>query len=181
VPARAPSAATTAPRSALSSQILAGPLVVQRPAIGAAPGDKQRLRDGLVTEQSETAAALFSRANDLRRIGRDDQAIQTYRKLQRLFAGTPQAEQSYATLGLLLLEHFSADEALTQFDRYLAGEGLVTEDVLVGRALALQRLGRTHEERATWETLLHRFPSSVHATRAKTRIAELRFDPPKTP
>jgi len=135
--------------------------------------DKQQPRSVLASDESETAAALFSQANELRRTGRDDQAIQMYRKLQRLFSGTPQAEQSHATLGQLLLQRLSADEALAQFDRYLAHEGPLTEDVLVGRALSLQRLGRGHEERRTWETLLHRFPSSVHATRAKARLADL--------
>ena len=106
-------------------------------------------------------------------MGKDDRAIPIYRKLQRLFPGTPQAEQSYATLGQLSLQHLGADEALRQFDRYLAHEGPLTEDVLVGRAIALQRLGRSNEERKTWETVLRRFPSSVHAARAKTRLADL--------
>jgi outer membrane protein assembly factor BamD (BamD/ComL family) len=138
-----------------------------------APTDMQRLRGSSILEESETAAALFSQANELRRMGKDGQAIVLYRKLQRVFPGTPQAEQSYATLGQLSLQHLGADEALTQFDRYLAHEGPLAEDVLVGRAIALQRLGRGHEERRTWETLLRRFPSSVHAPRAKTRLDDL--------
>jgi TolA-binding protein len=169
--------AAAAPRSALPREALAAPVIVRHPPVtppaDLAPGDKQRLRSDLASEPSGTAAALFSQANELRRTGRDDQAMQTYRKLQRLFPETPQADQSHATLGLLLLQRLSADEALTQFDRYLAHEGPLTEDVLVGRALALQRLGRGHEERKTWEILLHHFPSSVHAIRAKIRLAEL--------
>jgi TolA-binding protein len=176
--------AVAAPSRALPRQIVAVPMVSPRALALVAeapdntrkvetPGDKQRVRREPAAEQSETAATLFSQANELRRAGRDDQAIQAYQKLQRLFPETPQAEQSHASLGQLLLQHLSADEALTQFDRYLAHEGPLTEDVLVGRALALQRLGRVHEERKTWESLLHHFPSSVHATRAKARLAAL--------
>jgi len=121
----------------------------------------------------ETAAQVFGEANELRRTGKDAQAMTTYRKVERLFPGTPEAQQSYATLGSLMMEHGGAEEALSQFDHYIERGGPLLVDVLAGKANALQRLGRTAEERRTWETLLDRFPKSVHAARAKTRLAEL--------
>jgi outer membrane protein assembly factor BamD (BamD/ComL family) len=124
-------------------------------------------------EARETASQVFAEANELRRTGKDSQAMVTYRKVERLFPGSPEAEQSYATLGSLMMEHGSPQEALGQFDHYLVHGGPLLVDVLAGKATALQRLGRTAEERRTWETLLERFPKSVHAARAKTRLAEL--------
>jgi outer membrane protein assembly factor BamD (BamD/ComL family) len=137
-----------------------------------APAAKQPVPSPTVDE-GLTAAALFAQANELRRAGADDRAIVLYHKLQLLFPGTVQAEQSNATLGQLLLQRSSADQALSQFDRYLTHAGPLTEDVLVGRALSLQRLGRAHDERRAWVNLLEQFPSSIHAARAKARLAEI--------
>jgi TolA-binding protein len=137
------------------------------------PPDKAKSRTLPSPEMRETAAQVFADANELRRTGKDSQAMVTYRKVERLFPGSPEAEQSYATLGSLMMEHGSPQEALGQFDHYLERGGPLLVDVLAGKAGALQRLGRAGEERRTWETLLERFPKSVHATRAKTRLAEL--------
>lgn len=135
--------------------------------------DRSKGRTPPSADVRETAAQLFAEANDLRRTGNDSQAISTYRKVERLFPGSPEGEQSYATLGSLLMEHGSPQEALGQFDHYIERGGPLLVDVLVGKAGALQRLGRAADERRTWETLLERFPKSVHAARAKTRLAEL--------
>jgi TolA-binding protein len=122
---------------------------------------------------TETAAQLFSEANDLRRNGKEAQSVGLYRKLQRTFPGSAEAEVSYATLGSLLLERGKAQESLAQFDHYVEHGGPLLEDVLAGKASALVRLGRARDERRTWESLLSRFPSSVYAGRAKTRLAEI--------
>jgi TolA-binding protein len=121
----------------------------------------------------ETPAQLFSEANDLRRSGKEAQSIAAYRKLQRTFPGSAEAEVSYATLGSLLLDRARPPEALAQFDHYVEHGGPLLEDVLAGKASALGRLGRARDERRTWENLLSRFPSSVYAGRAKARLAEL--------
>jgi TolA-binding protein len=121
----------------------------------------------------ETPAQLFSEANDFRRNGKEAQSVPLYRKLQRSYPGSAEAEVSYATLGSLLLERGRAQEALTQFDHYIDHGGALLEDVLAGKASALSRLGRARDERRTWESLLSRFPSSVYAARAKARLAEL--------
>jgi len=44
---------------------------------------------------------------------------------------------------------------------------------MVGRALALGRIGRGAEERAAWKALLDAWPKSTHAKRAQARLAEL--------
>jgi TolA-binding protein len=158
----------SAPRVSAASMVdhVRAPLVVNVPR-------EARSAKNLVVEDGLSAVALFAQANELRRAGHDDQAMALYRRLQHLFPGSPQAEQSNATLGQLLLQRSSSDEALSQFDRYLSHAGPLTEDVLVGRALSLERLGRAHDERRTWEALLQHYPTSIHAARAKARLAEL--------
>ncbi len=126
------------------------------------------------TTAAETAVGLFAKANQLRRQGVDEQALDAYRKLQSRFATSPEARQSYATMGWLLLDRGRPREALEQFDHYLRGGGPGSEDALGGRALSLQRLGRAADERQALEMLVQRFPESAHAARAKLRLKELR-------
>lgn len=122
----------------------------------------------------ETPADLFAQANQLRRRGMDEQALDAYRKLQLRFPRSPEARQSYATMGWLLLDRGRSSEALAQFDRYLSGRGPGSEDALGGRALSLQRLGRVAEERKALEALVQQFPKSAQAARAQLRLRELR-------
>jgi TolA-binding protein len=122
----------------------------------------------------ETAATLFARANAARRRGDRDEALRLYRRLQERFPASDEARLSHATMGKLVLEG-EPDAALAEFDRYLgaAKGGALGEEALVGRAVALGRLGRHAEEKAAWQELLARHPRSVHAARARARIAEL--------
>jgi hypothetical protein len=125
-----------------------------------------------------TAEALFERAEKLRREGRADAAITTYRRLQAAFPATAETRLSFALAGSLLLERGRAGDALAQFDRHLsaggeAGNGEVGEEALLGRATALEQLHRTPEAIAAWKTLLARYPRSVYAGRARARLDQL--------
>src|SRR6185295_20408267 len=74
----------------------------ERPAEGndvAPTPDKSKAHPLPSPDPRETAAQVFGEANDLRRTGKDAQAMTTYRKVERLFPGSPEAQQSYATLG----------------------------------------------------------------------------------
>jgi TolA-binding protein len=123
-------------------------------------------------EHTPTAAALFARANQARRNHEDAEAIRLYRALQARYPDSREARASRAMLGQLLLDKKDPGEALGEFDSYLGdGGGTVTEEALAGRAQALQKLGRVAEERAAWQELLKKFPSSVHAARARERLA----------
>ena len=89
---------------------------------------------------------------------------------------------SLALAGELLLERGRAGDALAQFDRHLsaartAGEGEVGEEVLAGRATALEQLHRTVDAIAAWKTLLSRYPRSVYAERARVRLEQLTRQP----
>lgn len=122
------------------------------------------------------APTLFARANAHRRAGEVRAAIEDYRTLQRTYARSTEALVSHVVLGTLLLDS-ARDEAgaLRQFDRYLAQDAHrdLTEEALDGRGRALQRLGRSDDERATWQRLLDDFPASAYAPRARERLAAL--------
>lgn len=128
-----------------------------------------------------SAAALFARASDLRHQGRVDQAIDTYRILQQRHPQTREANLSFAVVGRLHLERDRAAQALTQFDHYLRSDAEVAEEALAGRAEALRRLGQPRTEGAAWRLLLTRFPASIYAEVAHSRLAALDSASPSPP
>ena len=70
---------------------------------------------------------------------------------------------------------FDASGARAQFNAYLASapSGTLAEEARVGLALSAAKLGDAAGERAAWQDLLDKHPQSVHAERARKRIAEL--------
>lgn len=124
----------------------------------------------------ETAGALFARANQARRDGDSAEVIALYRRLQQSFAGSREAAVSRVALGRWLLDRMhDPAAALTEFDAYLhqARYDTLREEALVGRAMALQQLGRNREERAAWQALLAAFPRTTFAGRARARLEAL--------
>jgi TolA-binding protein len=121
-----------------------------------------------------SAAELFARANLLRRRDEASEAAGVYRELQRSFPGSAEELLSRVVLGRLLLDRLGDPAtALAQFERYLGGapQGSLREEAMVGRAVALGRLGRVTQERNAWNALLDAFPKSTSAARARARIA----------
>lgn len=172
-------ASEPAPVVAVTPQPPRPPSVKRQPVIAdkvpKAPESKpETIRQPKATAPPQTPSSLFSEANQLRRSGQDAQAIAAYRRLQRTFPGSHEALLSHATLGSLLLSRGDGQGALAQFNRYVARGGPVLEEALAGRARALASLGDRAGELRAWQTLLKRFPGSVHAAKAQTRIKELR-------
>ena len=124
-----------------------------------------------------SAAALFEQAVSLRSEGRVDAAVAAHLRLQRLYPHARETRVSFALAGRLLLEKGVTEQALAQFNQYLARPGDVAEEALVGRATALGRLGRSAAEAAAWRDVLARHPGSVWATQAKNRLAALAKKP----
>jgi hypothetical protein len=149
---------------------LAAPPVVAAPAPARAP----RAR---TLAQAETPGELFARANAARRNGRTREAARLYRELQRVYPGTSEELVSRVTLGRWMLDRLNDPAgALARFDSYLANpvHTALREEALIGRALALGRLGRVREERSAWTAFLAAFPGSVYAERARGRLEALR-------
>ena len=124
--------------------------------------------------EPSNAARLFAEANQARRLGQVGRASGLYQLLQEQYPGSSEAELSRVTLATLLLNGGDASGALRSFERYLAGPSHVLEaEALVGRARALQRLGRTQLETAAWREVQRRFPGSVYARQASERLTAL--------
>lgn len=121
-----------------------------------------------------TAATLFGEAGAARRAGDLSRARALYGELQARFPDSNESRVSSVSLGKLLLSSGHAREAEAAFATYLrAGAGDLGEEALVGRADALLALGRTADERNVRRELLSRYPTSVYASHARVRLAEI--------
>jgi len=126
------------------------------------------------TTTAISAEDLFRDANAERRAGNVGKATQLYRLLQKQHPGSAEAHASRVSLGRLLLDkQGDSAGALAEFDAYLKGgvaADNLAEEARVGRATALERLGRAAEERQAWEELIKLHPSSLHVTHARERL-----------
>ena len=124
--------------------------------------------------QIESAGALLARAGRERRSGEHARAARTYQMLQGRHPSSREALLSHVSLGQLLLGPMAdSPGALRQFDAYLDGAsgGVLSEEARVGKALALERMGRTAGARAAWADVLERHPGSPNAARARAHLA----------
>jgi TolA-binding protein len=164
-----------APATSLSPVSLVSPLPAPRGprayavARSASPIDAPRAD----VDPPADAPSLFAAATRARRAGDRAAAVASYRTLLRSYPDTAEGRQALVALGKMLLDSGDAAGALRCFDEYLRVGGPLREDVMADRAVALQRLGRPADETAAWSALLAAYPASVHADRARRRVAEL--------
>lgn len=125
-------------------------------------------------QPAPTAVSLFAEANAVRRRGDIRQAVRLYQSLRQRFPESSQALLSAISLGDLLLGDDPA-RAVAAYSAYLrdSPNGSLTEEALFGRARGLRTLGRTEEERRTWQELSRRFPRSAYQPTALRRLQEL--------
>lgn len=147
-------------------------------APSAAPGPPERPHTEAVARAPvsppASASSLFDDARVARERGDYPGAVEYYERLLSLYPSSPQALTTHAVLGRLLLDRGAPAPALAHFDAYLAsGATTLGEEAMLGRALALGRLGRASEETAAWQALLRAYPSSLHAPRARERLDAL--------
>jgi tetratricopeptide (TPR) repeat protein len=122
----------------------------------------------------QEAAALFDAERSARLRGDYARVIELHRELVARHPQSHEALVSRATVGQLLLDRGDPAAALASFDGYLdasAGRGELAEVALVGKATALDRLGRTEEARSAWRALLVAFPDTPYAKHAASRLA----------
>jgi TolA-binding protein len=159
----------------------AAPTVFSVPAQAEPSADPAPAASDSVLQRSPraqpSAAALFAQALALRAEGKVDSAIAAHLRLQHLYPTARETGLSFALAGRLLLEKGASEQALAQFNQYLARPGDVAEEALVGRATALGRLGHSAAEAAAWRQVLERHPGSIYAARAKERLAALGAKP----
>lgn len=119
-----------------------------------------------------TPAALMAAAGRARRSGDIERASRFYRRLQRDFPQTAEAELSHVSLGKLLADAGDARGGLLELEAYLARlpEGPLAPEAWfeVGRLRAL--LGDAIGARGAWQTLVQRFSASPYARLARVRL-----------
>lgn len=153
-----------------AAPVVKAPVAVAKvPVVAPAPVPTDRGRWAAAAEP-EGAAALLEEASVARRRGDYGRAITLARRLHAGYPETREAHLSQATLGRLLLDTGDAAGALASFDAYLSKRGgELDEPVMVGRAIALDRLGRAADGKQAWSALLDAFPSSPYAEHARSR------------
>lgn len=174
-PAGAPATETERSRrdEATTGRVESAATAPRKPYPHAAPTPSAQ-KDPPADVATSSAAALFGAANRARRYGDAAQAMALYRTLQDRFPASEEARLSRATLAALALDVGDPGVALESFDRYLEQDGAALgAEALVGRAVALQKLGRFSAELAAWKEVARRFPDTVHGRRAAARIAAL--------
>jgi len=116
-------------------------------------------------------AELFESASEARRRGDYGRVLDLDRELEEQYATSREAQVSRAIVGRLLLDRGDPGGALAKFDSYLAaGAGDLGEEAMVGRATALDRLGKSDEATRAWSALVAAFPDSPYAARARARL-----------
>ena len=132
-------------------------------------------REATAAGLEPTPASLFAQANAVRRAGEVPRAIALYESLRQRFPDSEEAHLAAISQGDLLLREGQARRAIAAYTAYLRDvpQGSLTEEALFGRARGLGLLGRTHDERATWEELARRFPRSAYHPAAQRRLREL--------
>ncbi|MEI9935896.1 MAG: tetratricopeptide repeat protein [Pseudomonadota bacterium] len=166
--------APSAVRSRRTEAALAAPEHPGQASVGASPVGPAEAGSVDVPAAPVDAAALFADANRARRDGNVDRAVSLYRALQSRYPSSSESELSRALLAQLLLERGNPEAALAGFDRYLAeGTPILAAEALVGRARALEQLGKSTQAAAAWGQVQSRFPGSVHARLAAKRLAAL--------
>ena len=122
---------------------------------------------------AESSASLFAAANLARRQGKLSAATGLYRALRRQFPSSEEARLSLVICAKLDLYRGNAAAALGSFERYARVGGPLEAEALVGRATALERLGRRGEAAAAWSAVADRYAGSTYARQATERLSAL--------
>ncbi len=123
-----------------------------------------------------TSGELIAEASGLRAAGNWNAAAEAYRRVLELHPARPEATAVLVPLAELELERLRRpDLALRHFGLYVGKlpGGPLGEEALWGKCQALLSLGRANEEAAALAKFLKRYPGSVRALGAKSRLDNL--------
>jgi hypothetical protein len=117
---------------------------------------------------------LLDAETGARQRGEYGRALDVHRDLESRYPTSREAQVSRAIVGRLLLDRGDPAGALANFDSYLAtGSGELGEEAMIGRATALDHLGRSEEGAQAWSALLTAFPQTPFASHARARSESL--------
>jgi TolA-binding protein len=120
------------------------------------------------------AAALFEAAAEARRQESYVRAIELQRELLSRYPRSRESHVTRETMGRLLLDRGDPAGAYASFNAYLTeGSGELGEEAMVGRATALERLGRSGQAADAWRALLAAYPETPYAAQARSRLGSL--------
>jgi len=141
------------------------------PAVAAAPQQPPVRVSNVAAATVVGPAELFDEASDARRRGDYGHVLDLDGELEHRYPTSREAQVSRQIVGRLLLDRGDPTGALARFDSYLAaGAGDLAEEAMVGRATALDRLGRSDEAIRAWSAVAAAFPDSPYAARARARL-----------
>lgn len=179
-PAAALEGARPHPRAVVAPSVAASP--VEAPVANAASPLPVAPQVSVASTQLPTArpaavahvvgpAELFEGESEARRHGDYAHALDLDGTLEGRYPTSREAQASRAIIGRLLLDRGDPQGALAKFDAYLAaGSGQLGEEAMIGRATALDRLGRNDEALRAWSALVTAFPETSFAAHARARL-----------
>jgi TolA-binding protein len=153
--------------------VVAPPDAIEPVAFAAPPAPLPRAPSVPVTGAAPVIgpAELFDEASTARRTADYGRVLDLAGELEHRYPTSREAQVSRQIVGRLLLDRGDPTDALARFDAYLAaGAGDLAEEAMVGRATALERLGRSDEAARAWSAVAAAFPESPYAARARARL-----------
>lgn len=125
-----------------------------------------------------SAADLLEEARRLRAGGQYEPSAEAYRRLVQRYPESAEARAAIVSLGQLELSQLGHPEAaLHWFEKYLTSAGQLRQEAAYGKIQALQRLGRSAQERREIAHFLQEFPKSAQASTLRSRLDALGSDP----
>jgi ferric-dicitrate binding protein FerR (iron transport regulator) len=144
------------------------------PAVDAPPNHHGEKPVGTPVAQPASAADLLEEARRLRAGAQYESSAEAYRRLVQRYPESAEARAATVSLGQLELSQLGhPDAALHWFDRYLVSGGQLRQEAAYGKIQALQRLGKSAQERREITRFLQDFPKSAQASALRARLDTL--------
>jgi ferric-dicitrate binding protein FerR (iron transport regulator) len=143
-----------------------------------APKARHLEKGGSPPATPATAGELLEEARRLRAGGQYEPSAEVYRRLMQRHPESPEARAAIVSLGQLELSQLGHPEAaLHWFEKYLTSTGQLRQEAAYGKIQALQRLGRSAQERREIARFLQEFPKSAQSSALRSRLDSLGPEP----